>query len=457
MMPIQYQSRQKNHPDLPIYIINQLLLEAAEAQNRQALQFIITNDTHKLIPYDRAILWSVKRDKVHILSISGQSTVNPFTEFYKNLNDLPTFLIDPSSLGLLTIERLRDHQEIFAEYQRKHAASIFWIPIHSKNELCMGLWIERWNVQEDVAPPLETLNLMSEYLLPGYGAIWSKYGFKPHFKKISSTKKWIWPALACALFLLLFAVHIPLRVVAHCEIVPKDPYIVTAPLQGIIEKLVVNPGDEVQKGALLFQYDPRAISQELKIAQNEVAITEAALNRALTLGPQDQTSLNDVAVLKLKLEKEKIHLGLAKNNVEHLDVKSPGDGVAIIDDPDQWEGKPVRVGEKIMTIADPLKTKVKMWIPENDNINVNASTPIIVFLNVNPEKQWKAELTYIGSEVVISNEQIPSYIAEANWIESDTQVKPGLRGTAILYGEKVSLFYYLIRKPWILLRNIFGI
>lgn len=57
----------------------------------------------------------------------------------------------------------------------------------------------------------------------------------------------------------------------------------------------------------------------------------------------------------------------------------------------------------------------------------------------------------------MSDQQVPSFIAEAEWKTSDANERPGLEGTAILYGEKVSLFYYLIRKPWILARHLLGL
>ncbi len=45
--------------------------------------------------------------------------------------------------------------------------------------------------------------------------------------------------------------RVPLRVVAPCEIVPEDPYLVTAPLNGVISEVVVDSGADVAKGDLL--------------------------------------------------------------------------------------------------------------------------------------------------------------------------------------------------------------
>ncbi len=88
---------------------------------------------------------------------------------------MPNYLKDPDSLQIITSEGLTQKQEIFAEYQRTHMSSIIWLPIHFQNTLCLGLWIERWNVSNESLPSQETLNQLSRYLLPGYGAIWNKF------------------------------------------------------------------------------------------------------------------------------------------------------------------------------------------------------------------------------------------------------------------------------------------
>lgn len=442
----------------PLLIINSILLAVIDAQNPQALQFIITNETHRIIPYDRAILYQVQKNKISLLSISGQSSLHTLTEFYRKLNNLIQSLQDPGSVQSLSAEKFTGYREVWAEYQRQHHSTILWLPIYSGDELTLGLWVERWNASEELQPSKETLTLLSKYLLPSYGAAWGRFRQKYKIKSSTWSKyKLLLPLVALLLVSILFLVHLPLRVVALCEVVPKDPIFLTAPLQGVIEKITVKPGEEVNVGSILFKYDERLFAQELKIAQNEFSTGEAALNRALAIGINEESALTDVGILKLKLKKQKIDLELAKENYEKVEVKSPVKGTVIIDKIDSWVGKPVQVGEKIMTIADLSSTKLKIWIPENDNIHINPKVPIQVILNIDPDIHRKAYLEYIGNEVVLSDQQIPSFLAEANWEEPLSDVKPGLKGTAVLYGQEVSLFYYLIRKPWIMLRRVVNI
>lgn len=436
--------------------INSVLIDAMEAPNQLALQFVIANETRKVIPYDRAILCQIVKKKITPISISGQSAISTLTEFHRGFSELINNLSDPGGIQMLSQDKFSTNQDIWTEYQRKNAAAVLWLPIYSKGELSLGLWVEQWEATQENMVPQATLDLVSEHLLPGLGAIWDKYRLRARIKPaIASKYKYIVPLLGSGL-LSLFLIHLPLRVVAPCEIVPKDPTIITAPLQGVIEKIDVLPGDFVKVGNTLVQYDKRLYARELKIAQHEYLIGEATLSRALALGINDKTSLQDVEILRLKSQKQKIDLERAKDNYKKSEIHSPINGTVIMNNPDEWVGKPVQIGEKILTIADLSNTKVKIWLPEDDHIELDRNTPVTVVSNAEPEKKLSAHITYVGNEVMISDQNIPSFIVEADWEGTDRIEKTGLKGTAVLYGEKVSLFYYLFRKPWIIFRHIFG-
>ncbi|NCF71464.1 MAG: hypothetical protein GWP59_07165, partial [Chlamydiales bacterium] len=51
-----------------------------------------------------------------------------------------------------------------------------------------------------------------------------------------------------------------------------------------------------------------------------------------------------------------------------------------------------------------------------------------------------------------------SFVSEADWGETkSSDIKLGLKGSAILYGEEVSLFYWLMRRPWSSFRKLVGV
>lgn len=421
--------------------INRLHLKAFKAKSIQTLIFIILNDTVPIVRYDRAVLWKLKpkgEGSPELLGVSGQSQV-------KKSSDLSRFWVD-------TIKQLKniDKPQLISDPNIPPDHSVLWLPIFSYEKLALGLWLERWNGEKWSPHDIELLG----FLMQGYGAAWERLTKRFTFKVL--TEKPVPAVLLGVLFLTMF-LRIPLRVVAPCEVVPKDPTVITAPLEGIIEKIMVQPGDAVKKGDILFEYDKRVPLQELRVEQKKVEIIKSEVDRATAQSYKDKKALNELAIQALKLQKEQLELELAEYRASQLNVKAPSDGIAMFENPDEWHGKPVRIGEKVMVLSDAFKTKVRMWIPEEDNIIIDINKPIKVFLNVHPATSIPAKIIYVSNYTSVTEKAVTSFVAEADWInEQQHDVKLGLKGTAILYGENVSVFYWIIRKPWAYVRRYIG-
>lgn len=446
------QSQQISHSQLLI-IANRLTLKALKAPTIESLRFIILNDTIHMIFYDTAQLIRYEDNKASLEGVSGHTHFEENTE----VNDLWTKAIhemgNPEQAA--KIEKLPENSEKML--LAKNAAT-YWLPLKVNEKVTYFLVIQKYKGQIKGDIPNEPIEVVKEFLLPAFQLALKR---KIEKKPLGRLGDHLWSkksAFAIAILLALFIVHVPLRVVTPCEVIPKTPYVVTAPLEGIIEEITVAPGQEVKEGDTLFEYDKRIPLRKLSVIQKEVDILQSEVDRATTLGlNRDPESLNALAVLKLRLEKGKLELQLAETQASQLTVTSPTEGIAIIDDPSEWRGKPVSVGEKVLSVTNPNETKVRFWIPEKDNIVFDPEKPIRVVLNVSPNTTYEAQLIYVAGESTLSEKNVPSFIAEANWIDPPEHVKIGLEGTAILYGNNVSLFYFLFRKPWAYTRYLVGI
>lgn len=437
---------------------NQLAVKAINAPTSQNLNFIILNDTLRIAKYDRAVLWRIVEGRPTILGVSGQTTFSTSSEIVNRWKDLVSAIPDPSKSKLLSADDFPENAKEWSELQKKTPASILWWPIKKDENSTVGLWLEKW---EDGSPPSftpERIKVLDEYLAPAYAGAWDKISSHARLDKL---RKFLTKThLSIVGTVLLFGsllIHVPLRVVAPCEVVPKDPYVITAPMEGIIDHVTVRTGQSVKKGEILYEYDTRIPLQELKVAQKQVEIIQSELNKTIASGVNEERSLLELATLNIKLQKGVLDLEYAKSRARDLLGKSPKDGVASVDNPDDWRGKPVKVGEKILVISDPTQTKLKIWIPENDNIALDNSKPIKVFLNTEPEKSYSAKLIFISQETMVTENYIHSFIAEAEWEDPQPQVKLGVKGSAILYGENVSVLYYILRKPLSTLRTFLGV
>ncbi len=443
-------------PSQQLAAINRLVLKAFRCKTRQELTFVILNDTFYSLPYERAFLWDWRYHEPKLLGVSGQISFEMEADLIEERQYLVTHLKDPQTEQHLHADSFSNSEEQWQQLQNRLKMEVLWLPIKNEEGLILGLWLERWQAPAEQAFSQENVDLVRAGLLPGYATAWAKMAplVSPHL----FSRLWArWPLVLLTLFALLLIIRVPLRVVAPFEVVPKDPYYITAPLDGIVDEIVVQPGEIVTKGAPLVEYDKRVPMHELKVAQKEVAQAQSELDRAMTLGLKERSSLVETTTLQLKLEKAKVQLVLAEQQSHKLTLKAPIPGVVILDNADEWRGKPVKVGERILVISDPSQTELRIWIPENDNIPFDLDEPISVFFNISPAQTYYATIRYIANESRLSDRQIPGFEAEAEWVETPPIAKLGLKGTAIIYGERVSLGYLLIRKPWAYVRQLLGI
>lgn len=431
--------------------LNELTVHAFSAKNKNSLIYIVLNETAKVIPYDRAMLWDMRSGKPYLLGVSGHAKVDKDSDTAKVVANLLGDLSNNQKIQLVNQQSFPNQEAAYQEWHEHGTkSSVIWVPIVIENHLELGLWIERWN---DRNWDEQELKLFA-HLSRGFSAAFQKFMPKIPLNPKSKMALKIFGATAL-MFLLFFPV--PLRIAAPCEVVAKDPYLVTAPLNGIIEQVFVQPGELIEPGALLFQYDKQVPLQELKVAEKEVEIAKSQLTRVMTKGYDDPEALNEAGIWQLQLDRDEVKLDLAKYQASKLDVKSTVPGFVALDDPEQWRGRPVQIGERVMMIVDPNNTKLKIWISESDNIAYLPDEPIEVFLNVDPATTYYAQIRYVSDYSLLSATGVTSFVAEADWVDKPEDVKIGLKGTAVLFGEHVPLFYWLLRKPWNTFRHATGI
>ncbi|MBL4691982.1 MAG: HlyD family secretion protein, partial [Magnetovibrio sp.] len=150
-----------------------------------------------------------------------------------------------------------------------------------------------------------------------------------------------------------------------------------------------------------------------------------------------------------------------RNNIAQLvarkDVHAGRDGVAVFRDASELEGRPVSTGERVMLVAQPHETELRIELPVADAVVLEQGAPVRLFLDRNPLAPVDAVLEYAGYEAEMMPSGVLSYRLIAQFSGSDTPPRIGLRGTAKIEGTDVSLFLYLFRRPISALRQWVGI
>ena len=429
----------------------QLEKDARHAESQTMLSFLIVNDTYRLCPYDQAILCFITPSQnVKIVSVSGVSTIDTNAPMIRWLNKLIKHHLKAADnvrvIQILQADNLpASLQKGWKTWSQGQA---LWCPfVHpQKGFMEAGLLLFRKRNWLDAEMTL--LN----YLTDSYAH--SLYAFKR--RSNSSLKPVLIPALIILGLSAILFISVHESVLAPAEIIAQSPLIVTAPTEGTIKHIHVQPNQVVKVGQKLFSLDETLQKNRYIITQKTLAVAKADLLRAEQKAFFDQKSQSEIALLRTKVEQRKAELQHLAEILTKLEIRAEQPGIAIFTDKNDWLGKPVAVGEKVMTLANPKLTEIQLWVSVSDAINLEPNTKVQLFLNTDPTHPLSAQLYQASYEAEQTPDGWLAFRAKAKFTNQESLPRIGLKGTGKIYGEKVKLYYYLFRRPWASLRQFFG-
>ena len=425
----------------------QLEGELRGADRARAIDFIAVNDTHRVVGYDHALVW--RKRSGAITAISGGLIVDrhaPQIVWFGQLarvmlkgegaaksRDISASLLPP---GL---------RPGFAKWVN---GSALWVPLtapHGANE--GGLVLLR----------AEPFNDSERRILSRLGgaighAIAAIEGPRPRFRLGLKPIAIAAVAAGCA----LGALPVPVTVLAEAKVAPIDPTIVAAPIDGVIKTILVEPNEPVVAGRSLVEFDPTDLNAQRDVAAKHVAVLSADWQRLEQKSFGDDKARADVSVARSRLAEGQADLAYAIDKLQRADVKASNAGVVMIEDRSQWLGRPVKVGERILSLADPSSVRLEIQVPVEDALVATAGADIEFFLAIAPAKPVRAKLTRMSYEAKLLPNQTSAFLGEAAFDPGTSPPRLGLTGTAKIYGEQVPLAYALLRRPLAHLRRVLG-
>jgi len=296
------------------------------------------------------------------------------------------------------------------------------------------------------------------------------------FQRLGATASHAWAALipkrrplerlfnkkaAITLAVLLFLIGcIPVRLsaLAPVEVIARDPFVLAAPMAGAIETVHVEPNQEVVAGDLLFSFRALELENALAIAERDLQVAAARLRRANQSAFTSLEGRRELTVAKGEYEVALAERDFAASRLAEVKVRAPAKGVVLFSSPQDWVGRPVTVGERIMLLADPTRTRLRIDLPVADGIVMDDETDTRFFLDADPLNAIEGSVLYkpYRAEPDPANTLAYPVIASAK-PDQDDILRIGMRGTAQLKGRTVPLAFNLLRKPISTIRQWLGV
>jgi hypothetical protein len=162
------------------------------------------------------------------------------------------------------------------------------------------------------------------------------------------------------------------------------------------------------------------------------------------------------ALLMGRIDEQQSEINYLRALLERIRVKSPKNGIVLLNDPIEWEGRPVTVGERVMTIADEEQVEIEGWLSIGDMMPLVEGSSVMVFLNTDPLQPVRASLRDLAYEATIRPEGVLAYRWRATLTDPGQRPRVGIKGTARIDGPMVTLGYWLFRRPLSFLRQSTG-
>lgn len=425
-------------PARTLVTLLQLGRRARSADSIEQLAFVMVNETLQLLDYRQAGLW-LSGGLGRVAAVSGVPDPEPTAPYVQWLGHVFRRQLKQDSATQIQPLQPSDLDATLAtDWASWLPAHALWLPLRAKEQTLGVLLLARdtpWG-EPELALARELQDVYAHAL-----ATHTRQRQRLRLWQGIRHTKWLWLAVAA-----VCAFPVRLSVLAPAEVVPREPFLVRAPLDGVIDTFSVRPNQAVARGDALFNLDTTVLRSQHALARQAYQTAQEEFRQTAQLAVTDDKGKLDMALRRGQLAEKSVELDYSARQLERVQVKAERDGVAVFTDINDWLGKAVVLGEKILLIADPKQVELRIDLPAGDIIPIEAGAEVELYPNASPVFSYSARVQSLSYQAETTASGVLAYRVKAE-LHSDNLPRIGLMGTAKITGDRVPLIYYLLRKP----------
>jgi hypothetical protein len=417
------------------------------------LAFVMVNDSFRLFSFRQAIfLGRLRRGRKHF-SVSGLSGANedsPYSVWAKAvLRHLDTHP-DRTKRNIRSADL---PPALAAEWDEWLPAALIVLPISYRGVDLGVLAFARDKPASEAE--LRLLGVLSE----AYAHAWEAVvrGRQIQLQDLRPSRSRMLALFGAVAIAALGFLPVPITVLAPAQVVARDSAILRSPIDAVVEEVLVAPNEPVVVGQPLIRFDGRRISSQLDAARLAVVAVESELQQTRQLSLSDPQARLRLPVLQGQLDQRLSEVQFLEQQLARLIVLAPTPGLALYENRSELVGRPITIGERLIEVADPNNIQVEIWLSLADAIALESKAPIRLFLNVDPGVAIDGNLEFMSYIPSPSPDGMAAYRILASLSSTHSMLRVGLQGTVRIYGESVTLAYYVFRRPLAAVRMTLGL
>lgn len=450
----------------PLVQLLDLAHQAREARSRDELVFLLLNDSRRLLHYRQAVLWF---KGAGLRGVSGVAEPDPNAPYALWMRRLCAYLHGSSggSAGVVVVDRRQLPEALATEWSEWLPGEALWLPVPGSaagSPPIGGLLLALDEPSPEAAWPLlqEWLHVWAHAWqgLDRPRAWWQALLRREPATADAAAARPAWwrrrPVQVGLALLMVLLLPVRLTVLAPAELVAADAAVVRAPLDGVIDRFQVQPNQAVTRGQALFSFDEAPIASRLDVARQALVTAEVEYRQVAQLALADPRAKGQLAAVQGRIEEKRAEAAFLEDQFRRSRVAAPRAGIAIFDDPSEWEGRPVHTGERILRVVDPHRVEVEAWLPVGDALPLPADAELKLYLASTPLDPVVATLRYMAHDPVQRPDGTYAYRVRAR-LTAPTAHRIGLKGTGRLQAGWVPLAYWVLRRPLAIARQYLAI
>jgi multidrug efflux pump subunit AcrA (membrane-fusion protein) len=436
---------------VPVPLPNKLALllklegEIRQQPNWAATVFHALNMARDIGGFQKAyFLRANNRQGFKTEAVSNVASVDAHAPFILALNSAASHIEKPNEVMTFNMAQVLKSRN----YPHQNA---LWLPLKDqKSRVFAGFIFTRTD------PWTEESKTIATRLAEAYGHALRVHRPPALLRQLSLPR---WALIGIPILTLALAViPVPLTTLAPFEVVPDQPVIVTSPVDGVLADILSEPSTMVSEGDTLIRFDTTELQSQLDVSVQKVMVATSKLATARNGAFSDNDMKRSMAELEKEFDLAMAEQNYAAQRLARATVTAAKSGLLIYSNKSDWSGKPLRVGEKIMEIADPEKVQFRIDLGVHDSIALAGDASVRLFFDADPLRPLNAKVVEKSYHATEQPGGILAYTLKAKLNNAnDAMPRIGLRGTAQLTGENVPLGFYLLRRPIAAFRQYFGL
>lgn len=424
------------------------------ATSKEELYLLAANGMATLVGAEQAVVWvRGGLGKPRVVAISGLSSVERNIDFTHWFESAAQVFSEHSGTLIEAVPEEFENQRLHAErslYLLEDALHARLVS--TRGEVLGGLFVSRSGLfTEEEIVRLHRYSVSLARLCERWHA-----GSTRDIMRLLRQRR---HALKLMLSLGVLAVSfIPVRMsaTASVEISARAAIPVSATQEGVIERILVRPNQTVTAGTPLVRYDGAVVRNRLAVAHQNIGVAQADLDRTTGKSFSDETARAELRTLRARVAEKAAESRYLEELARRLEIHAATAGVAIFTDAEDWVGRPVQSGERIMMLADPSKVWITLYLPPDEAIPLETYPEVKVHLDIDPLVSLSGRVVESSYEAVLTQEGHLAFMMRAILDVGQTVPRIGLKGVARVYGDYRPLGYVILRKPFRAMRRMIG-